>query len=82
MLSDYTAIHPSATIESTTIDNVIPSSIPELSFPAYNDLVTKGLLKHTTWRVEKPDPKSMPLKRVALSELGQEFMEWIIDPEK
>lgn len=82
VIKDYSLTKPNATIESTTIDDVISASIPELSFPAYNDLVSKGLLKHTTWRVEKPDPKSMPLKRVELSELGKEFLAWIVVPDE
>jgi len=30
----------------------------------------------------KPDPKSMPLKRVELSELGKEFLAWIVAPDE
>lgn len=80
-IRDNPALKSDATMDSTTIDDVIPGSVPELSFPAYNDLIDKGLLKHTTWRVEKPDPKPMPLKRLVLSDMGREFLAWVVVPD-
>ena len=63
-----------------SIDDVL-GSVPELSWPAYNDLIMRALLKHTTWRSEKPEPKRMPLSRLAISPLGAVFLAWIESPE-
>ncbi|MDD5707429.1 MAG: hypothetical protein PHR35_16015 [Kiritimatiellae bacterium] len=69
----------SVDMKAICIDDII-GSIPELSWPAYDNLVARALLKHTTWYPEKPQPKRMPLSRVAISPLGAEFLSWIETP--
>lgn len=63
-------------LEAVCIDDVL-GTVPELSWPAYNNLVTRALLLLTTIFNEGPKPRRLPLSRLAISPLGAEFLTWI-----